>query len=72
MVIPPILIASMPCAPVSITTEFSAPPTHDLERETRDDRLLIGHCESEPPHDAVGIRSAAIARRPAQTALRSG
>ena len=35
---------------------FAAADTHDLERKTRDDRLLISHSESEPPDDAVGIR----------------
>src|SRR6266702_7418977 len=35
---------------------LGATDTHDLERETRDDRLSIGYSESEPPHDAVGIR----------------
>ena len=30
--------------------------TDDLERKARDDRLLIGHSESEPADDAVGIR----------------
>jgi hypothetical protein len=35
---------------------FAAADTNDLERKTRDDGLLIGHRESEPPDDAVGIR----------------
>src|SRR5580658_811090 len=30
--------------------------TDDLERKARDDRLLIGHSESEPADDAVGVR----------------
>ena len=30
--------------------------TDDLERKARDDRLVIGHSESEPADDAVGIR----------------
>ena len=35
---------------------FVAGDAQDLQRKTRDDRLLIGHSESEPPDDAVGIR----------------
>ena len=35
---------------------FAAGDAQDLQGKTRDDRLLIGHSESEPPDDAVGIR----------------
>ena len=34
---------------------FVAGDAQDLQRKTRDDRLLIDHSESEPPDDAVGI-----------------
>src|ERR1700758_277410 len=35
---------------------FAKADTHDLERETRDDHVMMGHSESQPPDDAVGIR----------------
>ena len=35
---------------------FVAGDAQDLQRKIRDDRLLMGHSESEPPNDAVGIR----------------
>ena len=35
---------------------FVAGDAQDLQSKTRDDCLLIGHSESEPPDDAVGIR----------------
>src|SRR3984893_18710047 len=35
---------------------FAAGDPQDLQGKTRDYRLLIGHGESEPPYDAVGIR----------------
>ena len=44
------------CAGIDHDRTLATADTHDLERKTRDDRLLIGHSESEPPHDAVGIR----------------
>ena len=35
---------------------FATADTHDLERKTRDDSLSMGHSESQPTDDAVGIR----------------
>src|SRR5580704_17622433 len=35
---------------------FAAGDPQDLQGKTRDYRLLIGHSESEPPDDTVGIR----------------
>ena len=57
MVVPPILhIFDPERAGVDHDRLFAAPDTNDLERKTRDDRLSIGHRESEPPDDAVDIR----------------
>src|ERR1700738_2332168 len=43
-------------AGVDYDRPFAAGDPQDLQRKTRYDRLLVGHSESEPSDDAVGIR----------------